>query len=104
VRQGTWTLLAVAGFLVFLSLPAFPNDLQAFGNNFLATAVLAFGLAWHLLNPPRKANSGSNAGPRSPAVGVLQIETSKTKASQGKTGDVRSFATPEGAGPYRCRF
>jgi len=52
MRKGTWAVLAIAGLLICLSLPIFPHDLQAFGNNFLATAVLCFGLAWHLLNPP----------------------------------------------------
>jgi hypothetical protein len=52
VRKGTWIALAVAGFLVCLSLPIFPHALQAFGNNFLAAAVMTFGLAWHIWNPP----------------------------------------------------
>src|SRR5436309_3475067 len=39
VRAGTWVLLAIAGGLQCLSLPIFPNDLQAYGNN-LAAAVL----------------------------------------------------------------
>ena len=37
VRTGTWALLAVAGLLLCLSLPLFPNDLQAYGNNLAAT-------------------------------------------------------------------
>jgi hypothetical protein len=62
-RKGTWIVLAAAGLLVCLSLPIFPNDLQAFGNNFLATAVLAGGLAWHLLHPTQdKAGSLSASG------------------------------------------
>jgi Glycosyltransferase family 87 len=73
VRRGTWAVLAVAGVLICLSLPVFPNDLQAFGNNLLATAVLALGLAWHLLNPPQTAKTGA----LSPAVGALQTETAK---------------------------
>ena len=51
-RKGTWIVLAVAGALVCLSLPVFPHALQAFGNNFLATAVMAVGLAWHIRHPP----------------------------------------------------
>ena len=51
VRSGTWAVLAVAGLLMCLSFPVFPNDLQAYGNNLAATAVLAGGLAWHLLHP-----------------------------------------------------
>jgi Glycosyltransferase family 87 len=50
-RRGTWAVLAVAALLVSLSLPFFPNDLQAFGNNLIATAAIAGGLAWHMLNP-----------------------------------------------------
>jgi hypothetical protein len=51
VRTGTWLLLAVAGLLMLLSLPVFPNDLQAYGNNLAATAVMVAGLVWHILNP-----------------------------------------------------
>ncbi len=52
VRKGTWIVLAASGVLVCLSLPIFPHALQAFGNNFLATAVMAVGLAWHIRHPP----------------------------------------------------
>ena len=49
---------AIAGFLVCLSLPVFPHDWQAYGNNLLATVVMAAGLAWHLLYPAEdKASS-----------------------------------------------
>ena len=51
-RRGSWIVLAIAGFLICLSLPVFPNDLQAFGNNLAATAVIAAGLVWHILHPP----------------------------------------------------
>jgi hypothetical protein len=51
VRIGTWTVLAIAGFLLGLSLPVFPHDLQAFGNNLWATAVIVGGLAWHIRHP-----------------------------------------------------
>lgn len=51
VRKRTWVVLAISGFLVCLSLPIFPHDWQAFGNNFLATAVMVVALAWHLLHP-----------------------------------------------------
>jgi glycosyl transferase family 87 len=51
VRRGTWIVLAVAGLLVCLALPIFPHALQAFGNNFLAAAVMAGGLAWHIRHP-----------------------------------------------------
>jgi hypothetical protein len=52
VRTATWALLAAAGALLLLSLPVFPNDLQAYGNNLAAAALLAVGLGWHLLHPP----------------------------------------------------
>src|ERR1700734_2144715 len=44
VQAGTWALLGIAGLLMCLSFPVFPNDLQAFGNNLAATALLAGGL------------------------------------------------------------
>ena len=66
VRAGTWAALAVAGALMCLSFPVFPNDLQAWGNNLAAAAVIAGGLAWHILHPP------SEAGALSPAAGELQ--------------------------------
>jgi len=55
VRIWTWIVLAVAGLLLLLSLPIFPNDLQAWGNNLAATAILAAGLIWHILDPPADA-------------------------------------------------
>jgi hypothetical protein len=73
VRRGTWAVLAVAGLLICLSLPVFPNDLQAFGNNFLATALLAVALAWHLLNPLQTVKTSASSA----ATGALQIETRK---------------------------
>jgi Glycosyltransferase family 87 len=54
VRRGTWTALAMVGLLICLSLPFLPHDLQAFGNNLIATAVIAVALAWHILHPPAK--------------------------------------------------
>jgi hypothetical protein len=59
VRAGTWALLAIAGGLLFLSLPLFPIDVQAYGNNLAATIVLGAGLVWHLLNPPAAATSAT---------------------------------------------
>jgi hypothetical protein len=50
-RAGSWIALAIAGLLMCLSFPVFPNDLQAWGNNLAATAVIAGGLAWHILHP-----------------------------------------------------
>jgi len=69
VRRGTWTVLAIAGALVCLSLPVFPHDLQAFGNNFLATAVIVGGLAWHLLHPAADKDA-STAGSLSASRGL----------------------------------
>jgi hypothetical protein len=67
-RAWTWALLAVAGLLMCLSFPIFPNDIQAFGNNLAATAILAGGLVWYLLHPlPEDAASAL-----SPAAGKLQ--------------------------------
>ena len=39
-------------FALLLALPLFPIDLQAWGNNLAATAVLTAGLVWHILHPP----------------------------------------------------
>ena len=61
VRLGTWLALGVAGFLMLLALPWFPNALQAWGNNLVATAVLAASLAWHIRHPPVAAGSGAAA-------------------------------------------
>jgi hypothetical protein len=70
VRTGTWAVLVFAGLLMGLSLPVFPNDLQAYGNNLLATAVIAGGLVWHILHP--LADGAAGALP--PAAGALQPE------------------------------
>jgi hypothetical protein len=59
VRIGTWATLVVAGLLMCLSFPVFPNDLQAYGNNLAAAAIIAGGLVWHILHPPPKAAAGS---------------------------------------------
>jgi hypothetical protein len=50
-RAATWAALAVAGLLMCLSLPIFPNDLQAYGNNLAAAAVIAGALTGHMLYP-----------------------------------------------------
>jgi hypothetical protein len=52
VCKATWTLLGIVGALMLLSLPVFPSMLQAWGNNLLATAILAGGLIWHMHHPP----------------------------------------------------
>jgi Glycosyltransferase family 87 len=67
VRAGTWALLALAGILLLLALPLFPIDLQAWGNNLAATAVLSLGLVWHILHPPAL----------SPAAGKLQPDATE---------------------------
>ena len=61
VRLGTWLALGAAGILMLLSLPPFPNAIQAWGNNLMATAVLAGTLAWHLRHPPVAAGSDAAA-------------------------------------------
>jgi hypothetical protein len=68
VRLGTWAVLAIAGLLMCLSIPVFPNDLQAWGNNLAATALIAGGLVWHILHPPPKGTADA----LSPAAGELQ--------------------------------
>jgi hypothetical protein len=64
VRGWSWATLAIAGLLMCLSLPVFPNDIQAYGNNLAATAVIAAGLVWHILHPAAE----TAAGPISPAA------------------------------------
>ena len=76
VRRGTGILLVIAGVLVCLSLPIFPHDLQAFGNNFLATAVLVAGLAWHLLHPAEDKAGSSTAPPDAALAGSLSASGS----------------------------
>ncbi|MDB5603143.1 MAG: hypothetical protein JWP25_43, partial [Bradyrhizobium sp.] len=68
VRAGTWAALAAAGLLMCLSFPIFPNDLQAFGNNLAAAAIIAGGLVWHILHPL----SDGIANSLSPTAGELQ--------------------------------
>jgi hypothetical protein len=60
-RRWTWTAIAAAVLLMGLSLPVFPNDLQAYGNNLAATAVLTAALVWHILNPPKPDGASSTA-------------------------------------------
>ena len=62
VRGWTWASLAVAALLMCLSLPVFPNDLQAYGNNLAATAIMAAALAWHILHPPDAAGPATSTG------------------------------------------
>ena len=79
VRGYTWALLAVAGGLLLLSLPIFPNDLQAWGNNLLATALLVAGLVWHILHPP----GADTAAALPPAAGGLQNDTTTKPTAKG---------------------
>lgn len=62
VRLGTWLALGAAGILMLLALPWFPNVIQAWGNNLIATAILAGTLAWHIRHPPVAAGSGAAVG------------------------------------------
>jgi hypothetical protein len=66
VRGWTWASLAVAGVLMCLSLPVFPNDLQAYGNNLAATAIMAAALVWHILHPPDAAGRAASTGLQPP--------------------------------------
>ena len=65
VRLGTWLSLGAAGILMLLALPWFPNVLQAWGNNLVATAVLAASLAWHIRHPPVAAGPNAAAALKS---------------------------------------
>jgi hypothetical protein len=52
-----------------LSFPVFPNDLQAYGNNLAATAMISGGLVWHILHPPLEgtvATMSATAGAAKP--------------------------------------
>ncbi|QWG20822.1 DUF2029 domain-containing protein [Bradyrhizobium sediminis] len=71
VRAGSWAALAFAGGLMCLSFPVFPNDLQAWGNNLAAAAVITGGLVWHILHPPPDATTGV----LSSTAGELQPDT-----------------------------
>ncbi len=57
VRLVTWLALGASVLILLLALPWFPHVLQAWGNNLLATAVLAGTLAWHIRHPPVAAGS-----------------------------------------------
>jgi hypothetical protein len=59
VKAGTWAGLIISGLLMCLSIPVFPKELQAYGNNLAATCVIAGVLAWHILHPPPDAAAGS---------------------------------------------
>jgi hypothetical protein len=80
VRAGTWAVLAVAGSLMCLSFPIFPKDLQAYGNNLAAAAVIAGGLVWHILHP----TSEGTACALSPTTGELQPDMQATPLAKGR--------------------
>ena len=63
VRLWTWLALGAAGLLMLLSFPVFPRDLQAWGNNFAATIIIASMLVWHILHPPEADKAADAAGP-----------------------------------------
>jgi hypothetical protein len=77
VKTGTWALLLAAGGLLCLSLPVFPTELQANGNNLVATFILAGGLAWHLRHPPAAQAALPDA------AGGLQLDADNKAHSQG---------------------
>ena len=52
---------------MLLSLPVFPNDLQAYGNNLAATVLLVAGLVWHILHPPSAEERACFASGRRPS-------------------------------------
>ena len=58
-RTATWVVLAISGVLISLSLPIFPHDLQAYGNNFVATALMAGMLGWYLLHPAEDGDTST---------------------------------------------
>jgi hypothetical protein len=62
--------------LMCLSLPVFPHDLQAYGNNLAATAVITGGLVWHILHPAADMTvSASSSSVLSSTTGKLQPDT-----------------------------
>ena len=68
VRLWTWLALGAAGLLMLLSFPVFPRDLQAWGNNFAATIIIAGTLVWHILHPFEAKEAGDAAGSRPQAA------------------------------------
>jgi hypothetical protein len=77
VKAATWALLAVAGLLQLLSLPVFPNDLQAYGNNLICTALLVAALVWHIQHPPDAAAA------LPPAASGLQTDATTIPTAKG---------------------
>ena len=58
---------------MLLSLPIFPNDIQAYGNNLIATAILALALAWYLRHPAVAASSSLEKMPPVPTLALKDI-------------------------------
>jgi len=77
VRAATWATLAIAGGLMCLSFPVFPNDRQAWGSNLAAAAVITGGLVWHILHPPSDAVVDTLVDTLPPTAGELQPEPQK---------------------------
>ena len=73
VRTGTWAALAATVLLMCLSFPVFPSDLQAYGNNLAAAAIIAGGLVWHILRPPSEVPVSALSG----VPGALQPDLAK---------------------------
>jgi hypothetical protein len=80
VRLWTWIALAAAGLLMCLSFPVFPNDLQAFGNNLIATIIMGAALCWHILHPPVADKAGSA---RAPELQQREMQGETIAAAQG---------------------
>ncbi len=72
VRIGTWLALGAAGLFMLLSLPVFPRDLQAWGNNLVATVIISLALAWHLRHPAPSRTVSS-------AANVLSLDDERKK-------------------------
>ena len=67
-RRATWALLGIAVCLLILSLPVFPEVLQAMGNNLAATALLIAALAWYMRHPPPAGSASMSAAEGEPLV------------------------------------
>jgi len=98
VQKGTWAVLAVAGALMCLSFPVFPNDLQAFGNNLAAAALIAGD--W----------SGTSASARKvPSAPCLRRPASYNPTCRvapvaKENRNVQHAAIATRPRPHRCRF
>ncbi|MDO9057789.1 MAG: hypothetical protein Q7U92_02030, partial [Bradyrhizobium sp.] len=93
VRAGTWGALALAGALMCLSFPVFPNDLQAWGNNLASAAVITGGLVWHILHPP----SDVSAGVLSATAGGYNLSSNSNPANPREDRNVQRGANSTGS-------